>query len=74
MISTAALVPKVEDEEERDEREAPYDQNLFEGDIEITLDEIMRYYGGPKLDEPEHVGLQYRYDTVLITMAVPWYK
>ena len=32
-------------------RKALYDQNMFEGDINITLDEIARFYDGPNLDD-----------------------
>ena len=37
--------------------EALYDPNMFEGDIEITLDELIRFYGGPLMDEPGQVSV-----------------
>ena len=45
------------DEEDRDSKEALYDPNMFEGDIEITLDELIRFYGGPLMDEPGQVSV-----------------
>ena len=40
----------VQIEEEKDSKEALYDPKMFEGDIEITMDELVRFYGGPTMD------------------------
>ena len=38
-------------EEEKGNKKGIYDQNMFEGDINITADELAQFYGGPKMDE-----------------------
>lgn len=45
------------EQEEKDNKEALYDPNMFEGDIDITLDELVQFYGGPKMDELGNVSL-----------------
>ena len=47
-------------EEEEGNKIAIYDQNMFEGDINITTDELVRFYGGPKMDEPGNATVSLR--------------
>ena len=47
-------------EEEEGNKIAIYDQNMFEGDIIITTDELVRFYGGPKMDEPGNATVSLR--------------
>ena len=45
------------EEEEEDKKDALYDPDTFEGDILITPEEFLRYYGGPHTDHSGSVSV-----------------
>ena len=54
---TAAWPLASQEGEEEDKKKALYDPDTFEGDILITPEEFLRYYGGPHTDHPGSVSV-----------------